>query len=79
MPIASARPNSVSVLMVKPAIEKMAKVPSSTTGTAIAGTSVARQLCRNTNITIMTSAIASSSDFSTSLTESLMKAVESLA
>ena len=57
----------------------MAKVPSSTTGTAIAGISTARQLCRKTNITRMTSRIASNSDFCTSLTDSLMKAVESLA
>ena len=78
-PIASASPNNVRVLMEKPAIAKIAKVPSSTTGTAIDGIRVARQLCRNTNITITTRTMASSSDFTTSLTERRMKAVESLA
>ncbi len=36
-----------------------AKVPSSTTGTAMVGISVARMFCRNTNMTMNTSAIAS--------------------
>ncbi len=52
MPMASTRPNSVSVLMVKPSAVNMANVPSSDTGTASIGISVARQLCRNTNTTI---------------------------
>ena len=41
-------------------------VPSSTTGTAMTGISVARQLCRKTNITRTTSRIASISVFTTS-------------
>ena len=54
-------------------------MPSSTTGIAIAGISVARQLCRNTNITMTTRIIASISVFTTSSIDSLMKSVVSLA
>ncbi len=57
----------------------MPKVPSSTTGTAIVGTNVARQVCRNTNITITTRTIASISVFTTSSIDSLMNAVVSKA
>ena len=42
---------------------------------AIAGTSSARQFCRNTKITRMTRMIASNSVFATSSTDSLMKLV----
>jgi hypothetical protein len=59
MPIASTRPNSVSVLMEKPSTYRPAKVPMIDTGTASTGMSVARQLCRNRNTTSTTSAIAS--------------------
>src|SRR2546430_405383 len=52
-------------------------VPSSTTGTAITGISVARQLWRNTNITTTTSAIASISVLTTSMIESRMNFVVS--
>ena len=69
--------NSVSVLIEKPNSASTPKVPSSTTGTAIAGISVARQLCRKTNMTRMTSPIASASVQITSLIDSLMNAVES--
>ncbi len=58
-PIASTIANRVSVLMVKPAAARMPNVPSSTTGTVIAGISVARPFCRNRNITTTTSTIAS--------------------
>ena len=51
----------------------MAKVPSSTTGTAMAGIRVARQFCRNRNITTTTRAMAISSVLTTSEIESLMK------
>ncbi len=43
------------------------------------GISVARQLCRKTNMTRMTSAIASARVFTTSITDSLMKSELSLA
>src|ERR1041385_1179268 len=52
-------------------------VPSNTTGTAITGISVARQLCRKMNITSTTSAIASSSVLTTSSIEMRMNVVES--
>ena len=55
----------------------MPKVPSSTTGTAIAGISVARRFCRNTNITSTTSAMASNSVLTTSAMEMRTKVTES--
>ena len=54
-------------------------MPSSTTGTAMNGIRVARQLCRKTNITRTTRRIASNSVFTTSQIDSLMKSVVSLA
>ena len=74
-PIASTMPNRVSVLMVKPNTASTPKVPSSTTGTAIAGISVARQLCRNTNITMTTRMMASISVLTTSSIDSFTKSV----
>ena len=59
-PIASTMPNIVSVLMLKPNAASTPNVPSSTTGTAMVGISVARKFCRNRNITRKTSTIASS-------------------
>ena len=73
--MASTIANSVSVLMVKPATASTPKVPSSTTGTAIAGISVARQVCRNTNMTITTRMMASISVMTTSSIDSFTKAV----
>src|SRR5208282_5670125 len=61
MPIASTRPNSVNVLIENPSAANMAKVPTTDTGTVNIGISVARQLCRNTNTTSSTSAIAMNS------------------
>ena len=52
-------------------------MPSSTTGTAIVGISVARMFCRNTNITRKTSTIASISVLTTSSIDSMMKGVVS--
>ncbi|MQM37226.1 hypothetical protein KBTX_01225 [wastewater metagenome] len=49
----------VSMLMENPVAAITAKVPSSTTGTASVGISVARQLCRNRIITSTTRAMAS--------------------
>ncbi len=77
-PIASTRPNIESVLMVKPTAAISPKVPSSTTGTAIAGISVARQFCRKRNITSTTRTMPSSSVFTTSCIEILMNGVTSL-
>ena len=76
-PIASTRPNIESVLMVKPSAAITPKVPSSTTGTAIEGMSVARMFCRKRNITRNTNAIPSSSVLTTSWMEILMKGVTS--
>ena len=58
-PIASTTPNMVSVLIEKPSAAITPKVPSSTTGTAMVGISVARMFCRKRNITRNTSATAS--------------------
>ena len=49
--------------------ESTPKVPSSTTGTAMAGISVARKFCRKMNITSVTSTMASASVLTTSLIE----------
>jgi hypothetical protein len=58
-PIASTIANMVSMLIEKPSIASTPKVPSSTTGTAMVGISVARKFCRNRYITRNTSTIAS--------------------
>ena len=76
-PMASTRPKSVSVLMEYPAAAMTPNVPSSTTGTAIVGISVARQFCRKRYITRKTSTMASSSVFTTSFTEMRTKGVVS--
>src|SRR3546814_7144527 len=73
-PIASTIANMVRMLIVKPAASSTAKVPSSTTGTASVGTSVARKFCRNRYMTRKTSTIASSrSEEHTSELQSLMR------
>ena len=51
--------NMVSVLMEKPPSCSTAKVPNKTTGTAISGISVARQLCKNSSKTRKTNTTAS--------------------
>ena len=68
-PIASTRPNIDSVLMEKPTTAMIPNVPSSTTGTATVGTSVARMFCRNSSITRNTSTIPSNRAFTTSAME----------
>ena len=75
MPIASTMPNRVSVLIVKPTSVNTANVPTSETGTASIGISVARQLCRNRNTTISTSTSASKNVCTTSSSEALTKIV----
>ena len=54
------------------------KVPTSDTGTATLGISVARQLRRNTNTTMITSAIEIISVRSTSRSEARMVGVRSI-
>ena len=80
-PTARTRLNSDSVLMVNPAIGKNRKVPTSDTGMVRIGISVARQLCRKTNTTTMTRAIASSSvmtiSFAPSVTGTVVSRVRS--
>ncbi|MNZ70817.1 hypothetical protein D3C78_891660 [compost metagenome] len=58
-PMARIMANMVRVLMLKPNAARMPKVPSSTTGTARVGISVARKFCRNRYITRNTRAMAS--------------------
>ena len=60
-PIASTSPNSDSVLIENPSSGNTANVPTSDTGTASSGISVARNPCRNTNTTRITSPSASNS------------------
>ena len=66
MPMASTRPNKVNMLTVKPSAAMAAKAPMMVTGTVVAGTSMARQSCRNTTITIRTRIPASNSVLYTS-------------
>ncbi len=77
MPIASTRPNRLSVLIEKPSRYSAANVPTTDTGTAISGMIEARQVCRNRITTSTTSAIASSSVDTTALIESRTKIVVS--
>src|ERR1700692_5080568 len=51
MPMASTKPNMVSVLMVKPSGIKKQNVPRIDTGMASTGISVERQFCKNKNTT----------------------------
>src|ERR1035438_9165414 len=60
-PIASTSPNNESVLMENPNSGNMANVPTSETGTANSGISVARQSCGNRYVTSATSNNASPS------------------
>ena len=59
MPIESTMANSVEKFTVKPSAHMAAKAPMIVTGTVVAGTSIARQSCRNTRMTISTSRPAS--------------------
>ena len=61
MPIASTMANKVDRLMENPNRAIAAKAPMMVTGTVVAGTSSARQSCRNTSITTSTSTAASAS------------------
>ena len=61
MPIASTIANRVEKLTVKPSAAMAAKAPMMVTGTVVAGTSMARQSCRKTRMTISTRIAASNS------------------
>ena len=77
MPIASTRANSVSTLIVKPSSSSPRNVPTTLTGTASIGISVARQLWRKTNTTRVTSSMASTSVVTTSLMDAVTNGVVS--
>ena len=79
MPVASTRPNNVSELIENPSSSRIASVPMIATGTATSGTTLARQLCRNTTTTSTTSATASSSVSITASMELRTKTVGSYA
>ena len=76
-PMASTMANMVSMLMENPNSPSTAKVPRSTTGTAMVGISVARMLPMNRYITRNTSRIASKRVLTTSSMATLMKGVVS--
>jgi hypothetical protein len=59
MPIANTIANSVEKLIVNPSAAIAAKAPMMVTGTVVAGTSIARQSCRNTRMTMSTRNAAS--------------------
>ena len=67
----------VSVLIEKPKMLMTANVPNTTTGTANVGIIVARQFCKNRNITIKTKMIASIKVLTTLLIESSINGVVS--
>ena len=62
IPMASTSPNSERLCSEKPSSVITANVPTSDTGTAIIGTSVARHCCRKMSTTTNTSTTASNSD-----------------
>ncbi len=76
-PIANTIANIVSMLMEKPNIAKMAKVPKITTGTAIVGIIVARRFPMKRYITRNTRITASISVRTTPLIATSMKGVVS--
>ncbi len=77
-PMARTIANMVSILMEKPKKSRTAKVPRSTTGTAIVGISVARRLPRKSHITRKTRKIAMMRVLTTSSMDTLMKGVVSM-
>ncbi len=78
MPTASTMANRVRVLMENPSGTNAAKVPTSDTGTASMGMSVARKLPRKRNTTSSTRRMASRSACTTSSMEALTKSVLSM-
>ena len=77
MPMASTRPNSVSMLIEKPASSSPASVPTMDTGIASSGMMVARMLPRNRYTTTSTSTKASTKVCSTSSAEAVTNLVVS--
>ena len=75
--MAKTKPNIVKVLIEKPKIDMMPKVPSNTTGMAMVGISVARKFCKNKYITKKTKMMASTNVLATFLIEILTKGVVS--
>src|SRR5688572_28885850 len=69
IPMASTRPKSVSMLMLKPSASMIANVPTNDTGTAASGMIDARQVWRNRITTATTSSTASNSVMTTALME----------
>ncbi len=77
-PVAMVSAISVRLLIEKPARYITPNVPTSDSGTATPGITVAGTLRRNRKITITTSAIASSSSISTSCTDARIVVVRSV-
>src|SRR5215472_23241 len=77
MPIASTKPNIVSVLMEKPSNEKNAKVPMTETGIARIGINVDLQFCKKKNTTSVTNPNAISKVFTTSSIETFTTETDS--
>src|SRR4051812_33589239 len=77
IPTASTSPKSVRLLIEYPSTAMVANVPTMATGTAASGMTAARQLWRNTSITMATRMTASRSVLNTSLIDSLMNGVVS--
>ena len=76
-PMASTSPNIVKVLIENPATARMPIVPNITTGTAIAGISVARRFCMNRYMMTTTNSMASISVFTTPSIDTRMNGVVS--
>ena len=72
MAMESTRPNNVSVLSEKPSSFITAKVAISDTGMVSMGIITARQLCRNTRITSITSRVVSTNVMARSSIDSVM-------
>ena len=77
IPIASTRPKSERMLSEKPSAAIAANVPTSETGIATSGITLARQFCRKTSTTTTTSATASYSVVITSRIDSATNRVGS--
>ena len=76
-PIAKTIANMVSMLMENPRSPRIAKVPRSTTGTAMVGIRVARMFPRKTYMTRKTNKMASNRVLTTSSMATLTKGVVS--
>ena len=75
--MASTIANMVKILILYPNTDNTAKVPKMTTGTAKVGMIVARQFCKNKNITKKTSTTASNSVYTTCVIDSRTNGVVS--